>query len=119
MLDVNEIIPPMLADIVRLEPQFPAVLPNTQIAAVLTTLDDGAGEIYEGRERLTPVAFQIDIYGAQLQPVERTAKLVAARLVSRGFNRGSGGGTPEKGLKRKTMSFSAKIDEKTGMIYRR
>lgn len=124
MLDVNIIIPPMVEDIVRLEPQFPEIVPDFSQAtvaplAVLTPLDIGSGAIVSGEERLAAVSFQIDVYDTNLQRCTGTALALSARLISRGFVRNSGADIKEDGLHRRTLTFSAAIDEHTGQIYRR
>ena len=118
MLDVNIIIPPLVEDIVRLEPQFPEIVPEFQLA-VLTPLDVGSGTIISGEERLAAVAFQIDVYDTDLRRCTETALKISARLISRGFVRDSGADIPENGLHRRTLSFSAVIDEQSGFVYRR
>ena len=118
MLDVNFIIPPLVEDIVRLEPQFPEIVPEFPLA-VLTPLDVGSGTIISGEERLAAVAFQIDVYDTDLRRCTETALKISARLISRGFVRDSGADIPENGLHRRTMTFSAAIDEHTGLVYRR
>lgn len=124
MLDVNIIIPPMVEDIVRLEPQFPEIVPDFSQAtvaplAILTPLDVGSGAIVSGEERLAAVSFQIDVYDTNLQRCTGTALALSARLISRGFVRNSGADIRENGLHRRTLTFSATIDEHTGQIYRR
>ena len=124
MLDVNIIIPPMVEDIVRLEPQFPEIVPDFSQAtvaplAILTPLDVGSGAIVSGEERLAAVSFQIDVYDTNLQRCTGTALALSARLISRGFVRNSGADIRENGLHRRTLTFSAAIDEHTGQIYRR
>lgn len=124
MLDVNIIIPPMVEDIVRLEPQFPEIVPDFSQAtvaplAILTPLDIGSGAIVSGEERLAAVSFQIDVYDTNLQRCTGTALALSARLISRGFVRNSGADIRENGLHRRTLTFSATIDEHTGQIYRR
>lgn len=124
MLDVNIIIPPMVEDIVRLEPQFPEIVPDFSQAtvaplAILTPLDIGSGAIVSGEERLAAVSFQIDVYDTNLQRCTGTALALSARLISRGFVRNSGADIREDGLHRRTLTFSAAIDEHTGQIYRR
>lgn len=124
MLDINIIIPPMVEDIVRLEPQFPEIVPDFSQAtvaplAILTPLDVGSGAIVSGEERLAAVSFQIDVYDTKLQRCTGTALALSARLISRGFVRNSGADIKEDGLHRRTLTFSAAIDEHTGQIYRR
>lgn len=124
MLDVNIIIPPMVEDIVRLEPQFPEIVPDFSQAtvaplAILTPLDIGSGAIVSGEERLAAVSFQIDVYDTNFQRCTGTALALSARLISRGFVRNSGADIRENGLHRRTLTFSATIDEHTGQIYRR
>lgn len=118
MLDVNIIIPPLVEDIIRLEPQFPEVVPEFPLA-VLTPLDIGSGTIISGEERLAAVSFQIDVYDTNLQRCTGTALALSARLISRGFVRDSGADIAENGLHRRTLTFSASIDEQTGLVYRR
>lgn len=118
MLDINIIIPPLLEDIIALEPQFPEIVPEFPLA-VLTPLDIGSGTIISGEERLAAVSFQIDVYDTELRRCTETALKISARLISRGFVRGSGADIPEDGLHRRTMTFSAAIDEHTGLVYRR
>lgn len=124
MLDINIIIPPLVEDIVRLEPQFPEIVPEFPQAtlaplAILTPLDTGSGTIISGEERLAAVSFQIDLYDVSLQRCTETAIRLSERLISRGFVRGSGADIPEDGLHRRTLTFSAVIDEHTGLVYRR
>lgn len=124
MLDVNIIIPPMVEDIAALEPQFPEIVPDFSQAtvaplAILTPLDVGSGAIVSGEERLAAVSFQIDVYDTNLQRCTGTALALSARLISRGFVRNSGADIRENGLHRRTLTFSAAIDEHTGQIYRR
>ena len=124
MLDVNIIIPPMVEDIAVLEPQFPEIVPDFSQAtvaplAILTPLDVGSGAIVSGEERLAAVSFQIDVYDTNLQRCTGTALALSARLISRGFVRNSGADIRENGLHRRTLTFSATIDEHTGQIYRR
>ncbi len=117
MIDVNAIIPPMLADIIALEPQFPEIVPSFPLG-ILTPLDPGSGVVLSGEERIAAVQFQIDVYDTRLQRCEETALKISRRLIQRGFNRNAGGTLKEKQLRRRTMTFSAKIDEHTGLIYR-
>ena len=118
MLDINIIIPPMVEDITRLEPQFPDIAASFPLG-ILTALDSGAGVILSGEERLAAVSFRIDLYDVDLRRCTQTAAALSARLISRGFGRTSGGAIREKGLYRHTLSFAALIDEHTGSIYRR
>ena len=118
MLDINIIIPPMVEDIAALEPQFPEIVPGFPLA-ILTPLDVGSGAIVSGEERLAAVSFQIDVYDTKLQRCTGTALALSARLISRGFVRNSGADIREDGLHRRTLTFSAAIDEHTGQIYRR
>ena len=113
MLDINIIIPPLVEDIVRLEPQYPEIVPEFPLA-ILTPLDMGSGE-----ERLAAVSFQVDVYDTKLQRCTETALKISARLISRGFVRNSGADIREDGLHRRTLTFSAAIDEHTGLVYRR
>ena len=108
MLDINIIIPPLVEDIVRLEPQYPEIVPEFPLA-ILTPLDMGSGTIISGEERLA----------AKLQRCTETALKISARLISRGFVRNSGADIREDGLHRRTLTFSAAIDEHTGLVYRR
>jgi len=118
MLDINIIIPPLVEDIVRLEPQFPEIVPNFPLA-ILTPLDVGSGTVISGEERLAAVSFQTDVYDTDLQRCTQTAIRLSDRLISRGFARGSGADIREDGLRRRTLTFSAMIDEQTGLVYRR
>lgn len=118
MLDVNTIIPDMVADIVTLEPQFPDIVPVFPIA-VLTPIDNGSGVILDGRESLTPVAFQIDVYDTSMKRCEELAHDIVITLIQRGFKRLPGQVLKEKGLHRHTLSFSGTVDERHGFIYRR
>lgn len=118
MLDINIIIPPLVEDIVRLEPQFPEIVPEFPLA-VLTPLDTGSGTIISGEERIAAVEFQIDVYDTELRRCTGIALAISARLISRGFVRNSGADIPENGLHRRTLTFSAAIDEHTGLVYRR
>ena len=86
MLDINIIIPPLVEDIVRLEPQYPEIVPEFPLA-ILTPLDMGSGVILSGEERLAAVSFQIDVYDTNLQRCTETALNISARLISRGFVR--------------------------------
>ncbi len=117
MIDVNIMIPPMLEDIIPLEPQFPEVAPSFPLG-ILTPLDPGSGVILSGEERIAAVQFQIDVYDTRLQRCEETALKISRRLIQRGFTRDAGGTIKENQLHRRTMTFSAKIDEHTGLIYR-
>lgn len=117
MLDANLIIPPMTEDIVRLEPQFPEIVPAFPLG-ILTPLDGGAGVIISGEERLAAVSFQIDIYDTDLRRCTETALKISSRLISRGFSRTGGAALKEERLHRRTLIFSADVDEHTGMIYR-
>lgn len=118
MLDVNIIIPPMVEDITRLEPQFPDIAARFPLG-ILTALDGGAGVVLSGEERLAAVSFQIDLYDVDLRRCTQTAAALSARLTARGFRRTAGAALREQGLYRRTLSFAALIDEHTGMIYRR
>lgn len=118
MIDVNALIPPMLEDIIPIEPQFPEKVPSFPLG-ILTPLDPGSGVILSGEERLAAVQFQIDVYDTQLQRCEETALKISRRLIQRGFVRTAGGSIKENQLRRRTMTFSAKIDEHTGFIFRR
>ena len=118
MLDVNTIVPPMVADITRLEPQFPDIAARFPLG-VLTALDSGAGVVLSGEERLAAVSYQIDLYDTELRRCTQTAAAVSARLIARGFRRTGGAALREQGLYRRTLTFAALIDEHTGRIYRR
>lgn len=120
MVDLNKIIPPMVEDIARLEAQFPNIAAKFPIV-IFTPFDNGAEVILNGRERYTNAAFQLDIYDNS--KTEARAQELAAdlteRLTSRGFKRGSGAHIKENGLFRRTLYFTALIDEKDKIIYRR
>ena len=118
MLDMNLVIPPMLEDIIALEPQFPDMVAEFPLA-VLTPLDFGSGAIISGEERLCSAAFQIDVFDTSLRRCTETALEISRRLISRGFVRNSGADIPEDGLHRRTLTFSGFIDEHTGNIHRR
>ena len=118
MIDVYTLIPPMIEDILWVEPQFPDTVAKFPLG-ILTPLDGGSGYIISGEERYALVMFQIDVYDTELQRCSETALAISRRLISRGFVRNSGGSIRENRLHRRTMTFSAKIDEHTGMIYRR
>ena len=118
MLDINIIIPPLVEDIVRLEPQYPEIVPEFPLA-ILTPLDMGSGVILSGEERLAAVSFQVDVYDTNLQRCTETALEISRRLIARGFVRNSGADIPEDGLHRRTLTFSGFIDEHTGHIHRR
>lgn len=118
MLDVNVLVPPLVEDIAALEPQFPQIVPEFPVA-VLTPIDVGSGVIISGEERLAAVSFQIDVYDTDLRRCSETAIKISERLVGRGFVRGSGADIAEDGLRRRMLTFSAMIDEHTGLIYRR
>lgn len=117
MLDVNLMIPPMVEDIVVLEPQFPERVPSFP-TGILTPLDIGSGVILSGEERFAAVSFQIDIYDTDLRRCTETALKISSRLISRGFKRTGGAALKEERLQRRTLTFSAIIDEHTGHIYR-
>lgn len=123
MLDANSIIPPMVADIINLEPHFPdteADNENTTFPlGVLTPIDNGSGVILSGEERYTPLQFQIDVYDTDYQRCEDAANKIVKRLVKRGFARLPGQILKEKGLRRHCLTFKGNIDERTGLIYRR
>ena len=118
MVDINTFVPQMVEDILVLEPFFPDVVPAFPLG-ILTPLDDGAGLILSGRERLCGVLFQIDVYDTDQQRCEQTAARIAARLIRRGFDRRAGQVFREDRLFRHTLTFSAQIDEQTHYIYRR
>lgn len=119
MIDVYTLIPPMIEDIVRVEPQFPDTVAKFPLG-ILTPLDGGSGDIISGEERYALVMFQLDVYdNTELQRCSETALAISRRLIARGFVRTSGGAIRENRLHRQTMTFSAKIDEHTGMIFRR
>ena len=118
MLDMNLVIPPMLEDIIALEPQFPDMVAEFPLA-VLTPLDTGSGVIISGEERLCSAAFQIDVYDTDLRRCTETALEISRRLIARGFVRNSGADIREDGLHRHTLTFSGFIDEHTGNIHRR
>ena len=118
MIDVYTLIPPMIKDILRVEPQFPDTVAKFPLG-ILTTLDGGSGDIISGEERFALVMFQLDVYDTELPSCSETALKISRRLISRGFVRNGGGSIRENRLHRQTMTFSAKIDEHTGMIYRR
>ena len=118
MIDVYTLVPPMIADILRVEPQFPDTVAKFPLG-ILTPLDCGSGDIISGEERFALVMFQLDVYDTELPSCSETAIKISRRLISRGFVRTSGGSIRENRLHRQTMTFSAKIDEHTGMIFRR
>ena len=123
MLDANTIIPPMVADIIALEPRFPDIEADSENTTfplgILTPIDNGSGVILSGEERYTPLQFQIDVYDTDHQRCEDTANMIAKRLVKRGFVRLPGQTPKEKGLQRHCLTFKANVDEHTGLIYRR
>lgn len=118
MIDINTLIPPMIEDIARVEPQFPDTAAKFPLC-ILTPLDGGSGDIISGEERYALTMFQLDVYDTELQRCTETALKLSQRLISRGFVRYSGGAIRENRLHRRTLTFSAKIDEHTGLIYRR
>lgn len=118
MVDINLYVPSMVEDLIRLEPYFPEIVSDFPLG-ILTPIDNGSGVILSGEERLTPAAFQIDVYDTSQQRCEELSVQLAARLVSRGFVRGAGGSLKEDRLFRHTLTFFGTIDEHTGMIYRR
>ena len=118
MLDVNLIIPPMVEDIIVLEPHFPEIVPSFPLG-ILTPLDGGADTIISGEERLTTVRFQTDVYHTSQQLCEEYAVRISARLVKRGFMREGGQILKENGLHRHTLTFSGVVDERTNYIFRR
>lgn len=118
MLDLNRIIPPMLADIIKVEPQFSEVVPTFPLG-IFTPLTSRPGGVYSGRERLTVVSFQVDVYDTSLERCCGYAVRISERLTERGFNRDGDQSMKEGRLSRRSLSFSAIIDEDTGMIYRR
>ena len=117
MLDLFRIVPPMIEDIITVEPHFPEITPTFPIC-VMTPLDNGSGIIISGVERFASAAFQLDVYDSDLTRCESTALMLSERLISRGFVRQSGAKLKEKQLHRRTLTFTAKIDIKTGLIYR-
>lgn len=123
MLDANIIIPPMVADIIALEPHFPDTEAEGESTVyplgILTPIDNGSGVILSGEERYTPLQFQIDVYDIRYQRCEDVANKLVKRLVKRGFTRLPGQILKEKGLHRHALTFKGSIDEKTGLIYRR
>ncbi len=118
MLDANKIIPPIVEDIIALEPHFPDIAPTFPLG-ILTPIDSGSGIIISGEERITPLTFQIDVYDTSYQRCEETANEITLRLVKRGFTRMPGQIIKEKGLYRHVLSFSAQVDEQHGFVYRR
>ena len=120
MVDLNKIIPPMVGDIARLEPQFPNIAAKFPIV-IFTPFDNGAEVILDGRERYTNAAFQLDIYdnGKTEEHAQDLAAALTERLTKRGFKRGNGAHIKENGLFRRTLYFTGVIDEKDKMIYRR
>ena len=118
MIDVYTLVPPMIKDILRVEPRFPDTVAKFPLG-ILTPLDGGSGNIISGEERYALVMFQLDVYDTDLKRCSENALAISRRLIARGFVRTSGGSIRENRLHRQTMTFSAKIDEHTGMIFRR
>lgn len=119
MLDANVIVPPMTADIIRLEPHFPDIAVKEFPLGILTPIDSGSGVILSGEERYTPLGFQIDVYDTDYKRCEDTALMLVQRFVKLGFTRLSGQILKEHNLRRHTLTFSGNVDERTGNIYRR
>lgn len=117
MLDIYTVIPPMIEDIVAVEPHYPEITPTFPIC-VMTPLDNGSGIIISGVERFASAVFQLDLYDNSLERCESTATKLSERLISKGFVRQGGSKIKEKHLHRRTLTFTAKIDIKTGLIYR-
>ena len=118
MIDVYTLVPPMIKDILRVEPRFPDTVAKFPLG-ILTPLDGGSGDIISGEERYALVMFQLDVYDTDLKRCSENALAISRGLIARGFVRTSGGSIRENRLHRQTMTFSAKIDEHTGLIYRR
>ena len=117
MLDIYSVIPPMIEDIVAAEPHYPELSPEFPVC-ILTPLDGGAGIIISGVERFASAMFQLDVYDSSLERCENTAVRLSERLTARGFTRQSGAKLKENKLHRRTLTFKAKIDIGTGLIYR-
>lgn len=118
MLDLNTIIPPMVEDIIALEPFYPDIVPSFPLG-IFTPLDGGTELIISGEERLTNAMFQIDVYDTSQQRCEQISAAVSKRLAERGFRRQSGQVMRENRLFRRVLTFTATIDEQTGLVYRR
>ena len=50
MIDVYTLVPPMIKDILRVEPRFPDTVAKFPLG-ILTPLDGGSGDIISGEER--------------------------------------------------------------------
>lgn len=124
MIDLNQDIADLLSSIATVRPAFPHK-GSTFPMISLTEINNSSNLILSGTERLSDVAYQIDVWdtpenGNTREQCEQLSIQVSAKMISAGFKRDTAKFIDDpSGLHRKMMQFSGAADNENKKVYRR
>lgn len=110
---VRDILKPSGAQTELSENEFSATLP----LITLTEVSNTAFAITEGKERLTKITIQLDMYDITPEKVRSLAGVVSLIMTEHGFRRQNGQFMKEDRLWRQMQEYSCIINNSTGLIY--
>ncbi len=118
MVDVLPAFAALLKDLAPVELAFPDK--NAELPQItLTEIDNSNGLVLSGRERLSSVTVQVDVWDNSPTPERVIALATAAnaRIVGKGFSRISGQLMADGGFQRECMRFRGFVDGANGRVY--
>lgn len=86
---------------------------------IITEAVNVSALVLEGKERLSDVVFQLDVWdnSADRKRTEKIAAEADKLMLAAGFRRTAGHTVKEKNLQRKTMRYAGKIDSDNFRVY--
>lgn len=116
MIDIKPILAEKLGDLAPVGLSFGRVgrrLP----ALILTETENSARIVLNGRERVSRIAVQIDVYAQTARETETLAAAVSERLTALGLRRSLSQLLTNEELPRRCMRFTCAVDEESGRVF--
>lgn len=119
MIDILPYLAKQIQPICRTSEQFPDIKAKFPLAT-LCEIGNSADTVLDGKERLSTVDIQIDVWdnGKTSAKCKRLAAEVSKIITGIGLRRYYGNEIPDPAIpQRYCMRFQGVIDEQTGMVY--
>ena len=115
MIDIKKYIAELIEDIAPVELTFSDTENDTPLICISET-DNSSEIILSGRDRVSRIVIQLDLYGENAFETESMAVLVNERLVSKGFRRSFSQLILNERRARRCLRYTFGIDETQGRI---
>lgn len=115
MVDIKPFLAEKLSDLAAVGLSFGRVgrrLP----ALILTETGNSAAVVVDGRERVSRITVQVDLYAASAEEAETLAASVSLRLTEAGLRRSFSQLLTDGDFPRRCMRFTCGVDEVSGRI---